>query len=113
MNPKLGETIYLDFITSDDTGAATDADALPTCKVFKNATDAPILTPAVTKRVGETGNYRVAVACTADNGFEERKSYSVVIAATVGGIAAKAVIGNFQLAARTVDDLVLAAAARN
>ena len=113
MNPKLSETIYLDFITNDDTGAAADADTLPTCKVFEDANDTPILTPAVTKRVGETGNYRVAVACTADNGFEVRKSYSVVIAATVGGVAAKTVLDNFQLAARTVDDLVLAAAARS
>lgn len=105
MNPKLEETIYLDFIASSPTtGAAADADSTPTAEVFEDATDTAVLSPTVTKRTSKTGNYRVPVACTAANGFEAGKSYNVVASATVGGVAAKAVIGRFQVRTRSVDD---------
>ena len=104
MNPKLEETIYKDFITSSSTGAAADADSLPTAEVFEDATDTPIVTPTVTKRTGRTGNYRVSIACLAASGFEAGKSYNVVVSATVGGQAAKAVLLSFQVRAASVDD---------
>lgn len=99
MEPILGETIYLDFIISDATGAAADADAAPTCAVFEDATDVAIVTPTVTKRTSLTGNYRVPVAVTSGNGFEADKSYNVVVSATVGTVATKGVVGTFQLRA--------------
>ena len=98
MNPILAETIYVDFVTSSPTtGAATDADSTPTCEVFEDAGDTAILSPTVVKRTGKTGNYRVPVACTSANGFEVGKSYNVVVSATVGGVAAKAVAQSFQV----------------
>lgn len=97
MNPRLEETIYVDFITSASTGAATDADSTPTIEVFEDATDTAILTPTATKRTSKTGDYRVPIACTAANGFEDLKSYNVIASATVGGIAAKAVVARFQV----------------
>ena len=106
MNPKLSETIYADFITSSPTtGAAVDADTLPTCEVFEDATDTAILTPAVVKRTGKTGNYRVTIACTGANGFETGKSYNAIVAATVGAVAAKAVIQSFMVRTSSADDL--------
>jgi hypothetical protein len=100
MNPALGETIYVDFITSSPTtGAAADADSTPASEVFEDATDTAILTPSVTKRTGKTGNYRVQVACTTANGFEVGKSYNIVVSATVGTVAAKAVVQSFQIVA--------------
>jgi hypothetical protein len=106
MNPELEETIYVDFITSSPTtGAATDADSLPTCDVFEDSTDTAILTPTVTKRTGKTGNYRVPIVCTAANGFEATKSYNIVVAATCGGVAAKAVVQTFQMRTNGPDDL--------
>jgi hypothetical protein len=106
MNPSLAETIYVDFITSSPTtGAATDADSTPTCEVFEDATDTAILSPTVVKRTGKTGNYRVPVACTAANGFEAAKSYNVVVTATVGAVAAKAVVQTFQMRTNGPDDL--------
>src|SRR6267142_4543089 len=106
MNPELEETIYADFVTSSPTtGAATDADSLPTCEVFEDATDTAVLTPTVVKRTGKTGNYRVPIACTAANGFEAGKSYNVIVSATVGGVAAKAVIQTFQMRTNGPDDL--------
>ena len=106
MNPELEETIYADFITSSPTtGAATDADTTPTCEVFEDATDMAILTPTVVKRTGKTGNYRIPIACTAANGFESGKSYNLIVSATVGGVAAKAVLQTFQMRTNGPDDL--------
>ena len=98
MNPIPEETIYVDFVTSSPTtGAAADADSIPTAEVFEDATDTAILAPTVTKRTGKTGTYRVPIACTAANGFEEGKSYNVLVSATVGTVAAKATIQTFQV----------------
>jgi hypothetical protein len=106
MNPELEETIYCDFITSSPTtGAAADADSTPTCEVFEDATDTAILSPTVVKRTGKTGNYRVPIVCSAANGFEAAKSYNVVVAATVGAVAAKAVVQTFQMRTNGTDDL--------
>lgn len=109
MNPKLEETIFLDFITSASTGAAADADSTPTCEVFEDANDTAILSPTVVKRTSKTGNYRVSIACTAANGFEAAKSYNAVISATIGAIAAKAVLGSWQMRTRSVDDVLATA----
>ena len=106
MNPSLEETIYCDFITSSPTtGAAADADSLPTCEVFEDNTDTTVTTLTVTKRTGKTGNYRVPIPCTSANGFEAAKSYNVVASATVGGVAAKAIVATFQMRTRDTDDL--------
>lgn len=105
MTPKLEETIFLDFITSDPTtGAAADADPLPTCKVREDGTDSPIATPVVVKRGGTVGEYYVPVACTDANGFEANKSYNVLVMATVGGVAAKAKLASFLVRATPTAD---------
>jgi hypothetical protein len=107
VTPKLGETIVLDFVThSPTTAAVTDADSTPTAEVFEDATDTTVVALTVVKRTSKTGNYRVAIACTALNGFEAAKSYNVVASATVGGIAAKSVIGRFQVRTQSVDDVL-------
>lgn len=107
MNPKLEETVVLDFTTHNpSTGAAADADSTPTVEVFEDANDTPILTPTPTKRTAKTGNYRVSVACTAANGFEAGKSYNVVVSATVGGVTGKAPIQRLLMRTRGVDDVL-------
>jgi hypothetical protein len=106
VQPKLEETITLDFATSHPTtGAATDADSAPSVEVFEDSTDAPILTLVATKRTGKTGIYRVAIACTAANGFEAGKSYNAHAIATVAGVVGKAVIASLLIRARSVDDV--------
>lgn len=105
-NPELEETIYVDFITSSPTtGAAADADSTPTCEIFEDTSDTAILTPTVVKRTSKTGNYRVPVVCTAANGFEAGKSYAVIVSATVGAVAAKARVSNFQVRTYGPDDV--------
>jgi hypothetical protein len=106
--PKLGETIVLDFVTHLlSTGAVTDADSTPTCEVFEDANDTPILSPTPVKRTGKTGNYKVSIACTSGNGFEAAKSYNVIATGVVGGVTAKWPLGSFQVRAQSVDDLLL------
>ena len=98
MARKLGDSITLDFTTHNPiTGQVQDADALPASEVFEDATDTPILTPTVTKRVGLTGDYRMTFVASAANGFEVDKSYNVIVTATAAGITAKARIASFNL----------------
>jgi len=103
---KLGDTIYLDFTTHNPTsGVVVDADSGPTCEVFEDDNDTAILSPAVTKRTSKTGDYRVPIEATSDNGFEVGKSYNVIVSATVGGVAVKSRIGTFTLDSKRIDDL--------
>ncbi len=92
---NLGVTVTLDFVTTTPTTGAAASASATTVNVFEDANDTAILTPSATERSGQTGNYRVQVACTTANGFEVGKSYNVVVTATVGGVSAKAVIANF------------------
>lgn len=57
----------------------------------------PIITPLVTRRAGQLGDYRVDFILSAANGFELNKSYNVVVQATVAGITAKARIYAFNI----------------
>lgn len=99
----INETITRDFTTHNPvTGNVSDADFLPTCQVFEDATDIPILTPVVTKRVGLTGDYRLTFVASAANGFEVDKSYNVIVTATVAGVTAKATLESFNLEAAEV-----------
>jgi hypothetical protein len=101
MSPYLGETIYLDLppLVHPTTKVASDADETPTAQVYEDANDTPILTPTVVKRSGTTGRYRVPLACTEDNGFEDGKTYNVYATATVAGTTGSALLGRFQVRA--------------
>ena len=66
-------------------------------EVFENDTDTTVYSLTAVKRTAKTGNYRVAIAATAVNGFEIGKSYNVIASATVGGVASKAVIASFMI----------------
>jgi hypothetical protein len=103
---KLGDIIVLDFTThNSSTGAVQDTDLLPTCEIFEDDNDTAILTPAVTKRVDKTGNYRISIEATIGNGFEIGKSYNVIISATVNDISAKSRIDSFVLDSKRINDL--------
>lgn len=99
MDIAIGDSVTLDFTTTNPlTGQVSDTDFLPTCDVFKNTTDVPLISPIVGKRVGFTGDYRVSFDATVANGFTADKSYNVIVTATVAGIRAKAPIASFILA---------------
>uniref|UniRef100_A0A6M3IH83 Uncharacterized protein n=1 Tax=viral metagenome TaxID=1070528 RepID=A0A6M3IH83_9ZZZZ len=70
------------------TGAATDADSVPTYRVYENETDPPILTGSMAKLDDDdtTGFYTEAITLSAANGFEIGKCYTIYIEATVSSI---------------------------
>ena len=94
---SLGDSVFLHFgTTSTTTGAATNADSTPTVNV---AEDGVALGYAPTVTNITTGLYMVQIDCTAGNGFEAGRRYSVYVAATVGGIAGRDGIGEFEVLA--------------
>ena len=89
----VGDNLTFSVCTHDpDTGVLTDADAVPDYRVYEDETGTAILTGSMAKLddANTTGFYTEQIACTAANGFEDGKSYTVYIEATVdsdtGGI---------------------------
>lgn len=84
----LGANLTFSVCTHDpDTGVLTDADAVPSYRVYEDETATPILSGNMAKLddANTTGFYTEQIACTALNGFEVDKSYTVYIQATVDG----------------------------
>jgi hypothetical protein len=87
-----GGSYYVEFITSNpSTGAAVNADSTPVATANKNGTDDATFTLTVTNI--DTGRYK-AVG-TIPTSYNPGDMVNVTVAATVGGIAAKAVIDKF------------------
>jgi hypothetical protein len=98
MEVAIGQTVTMDFtVHNPQSGQVSAADVLPTCQIFEDITDTPILTPTVTKRTGQVGDYRLTFIASKTNGFTAGKSYNVIVEATCGGITAKATIDSFIL----------------
>ena len=98
MGHQIGDAITKDFTTHDPiTGQVSNADFLPTCEVYEDTANVPMLTPLVTQRVGHVGNYWVFFVASLANGFEVGSSYNVIVLATVNGILAKARISSFNI----------------
>lgn len=83
---------YLTFTACihDATGAAADADAVPSYAIYENETATAIVTGNMAQLGAVTGFYTERVQLTATNGFEIGKCYAIRIAATVGAIPAAA-----------------------
>src|SRR3990172_3473078 len=75
--------------TRFDTGAATDADSVPSYRVYEEETGTPLLTGsmALLDSANTAGFYSEQITLSAANGFEAGKSYSIYIAATVNLVA--------------------------
>ena len=90
----IGDNLKFSITTHDpDTGVLTDADAVPPYRVYEDETAVPILTGNMAKLddANTTGFYTEIIACTVANGFEDAKTYTIYIEATVdsdkGGIS--------------------------
>ena len=70
------------------TGLLTDADFVPTYRVYEDEIAAAILTGSMTKidDANTTGFYSKKIACTVANGFESNKSYIIYIESTVDSV---------------------------
>ena len=75
--------------TRFDTGAATDADSVPSYRVYEDETTSPLLTGsmALLDSANTAGFYSEQIALSAANGFEAGKQYAIYIAATVNLVA--------------------------
>lgn len=85
----LADNLTFSICTHDaDTGALTDTSAPPAYRVYEDETAAAILTGTMAKLddANTTGFYTEQIACTAANGFEVGKSYTIYIEATVDGV---------------------------
>ena len=85
---KIGDNLTFTVCTHDpDTGVLTDAAAVPAYRVYEGETGAAILTGNMAKLddANTTGFYSEQLACTSGNGFEDGKSYSIYVSATVDG----------------------------
>lgn len=90
---KLGENLVFSTVSHDpDTGVLTDADTVPTYRVYEDETATPLLTGSMAKLddTNTTGFYTELIACTVANGFERGKTYTIYLTGTVdsdtGGI---------------------------
>lgn len=68
-----------------DTGIVTDADSDPTFRVYEDDTGAAIQTGTMSKHDNRTGFYLRKITCTTALGYENGKTYTIWIEATVDG----------------------------
>lgn len=89
----IGDDLVFSICTHDpDTGVLTDADSAPAYRIYEDETATPILNDSMAKLddANTTGFYTELINVTAANGFEDGKTYTIYIEATVdsdtGGI---------------------------
>jgi hypothetical protein len=105
---KPNDPYYGEFTTcSFSTGAATDADSLPVATATQNGTDDAAFALTVAKI--DTGRYKITG--TVPSGYASGSQVQISVAATVGGVAGKAVITSFVVDEKRVADLNDATAA--
>lgn len=82
----IGSNLVFSVTTHDpDTGVLSDADSVPVYRVYEDETATPILTGSMSKLddSNTTGFYTEQIACSVANGFENNKTYTIYIEATV------------------------------
>jgi hypothetical protein len=83
----LGENLTFTIQAVDGSGAVADATGNPAYSVYEDETSTAILSGSLAKLSSQTGFYSEQIECTAANGFERYKSYTIRITATVSGVA--------------------------
>lgn len=71
-----------------DTGTATDADSVPSYRVYEDETATPLLTGsmALLDSTNTAGFYSEQITLSAANGFEKGKCYTIYISAAVNSV---------------------------
>ena len=83
----LGQNITFTVQAKSGTGAPADATGDVSYSIYEDETGTAILTGTMAKLAAQTGFYSEQIACTADNGFEQYKTYTIRISATVVAVA--------------------------
>ena len=103
----IGDDLVFTITTHDpDTGIVTDADGAPNYWIHEdeNGTDIDTGTMALLNAADTTGYYSELISCTAVAGYEDGKTYSIYIDATVGGEKG-AIAYTFKAVALSMQDL--------
>lgn len=85
---EIGDNLVFSVTTHDpDTAVVTDASSAPSYRIYEDETGTAILTGNMTilDNASTTGFYTESIACTSANGFENGKTYTIYIEATVDG----------------------------
>lgn len=101
---------YLTFTVNThtpSTGAVTDADAVPTYRIYEDETGTAIDSGSTAKLddAGTTGFYSERVQLLAATGYEKGKTYTIRMSATVGGVTG-AMSHTFQMEAEVDANIV-------
>lgn len=101
---------YLTFTVNThtpSTGAVTDADAVPTYRIYEDETGTAIDTGSTDKLddAGTTGFYSERVQLLAATGYEKGKTYTIRMSGTVGGVTG-AMSHTFQIEAEVDANIV-------
>jgi hypothetical protein len=84
---KIDDILYHKIQTSSvTTGAATDADAAPSWRVYEDSTATPVTTGSYATLNAQVGFYTAAITLAAAIGYEKGKTYSIRYQATVASI---------------------------
>jgi len=99
---------YLTFPSNThrvDTGVATDADAVPSYRIYEDETGTAIITGdmAILDNANTTGFYSARIQLRSNDGFEKGKCYTIYIEATVDSVLGTT-NHTFQILADTVTD---------
>lgn len=98
----LDDTLTFTVVTHRfDTGALTDADSVPSYRIYEDETGTAILTGSMAKLddTNTTGFYSEQITLSAANGFEAGKSYSIYVSAAVNSVTGGAT-GSFKMSSR-------------
>ncbi|MDB5353605.1 MAG: hypothetical protein JWN24_58 [Phycisphaerales bacterium] len=103
MTYRPGDTLYLSFVTQDLTGAATNADSLPTAVLRRNGANTAVTVTVVNNAAGDyTASALVPLTFSGGDDLE------VVVSATIAGVAGKALfpLGKLDRTAQAVAQVV-------
>lgn len=98
---KIDDLLTFSVVTHRvDTGALTDADAVPSFRVYEDETGTAIVTGSMAKLddTNTTGFYSEQLTLSAANGYEKGKSYNIYITAAVNSVTS-GTTRNFQIEA--------------
>ena len=86
---SVGDTLLIPFQTRDGANAATDADSVPTYRIYERGGTTAVATGSGAKRddANTTGYYEAEVTLSSASGFERGKFYTILKSATIGGDA--------------------------
>jgi len=83
----LGQNLTFSIQAKDGTGAPVAATGSVAYAVYEDETATAILDGSMSQLASQTGFYSEQIECTADNGFERYKTYTVRVSATVSAVS--------------------------